>query len=63
LRLLLLAVYGLTVAGFFIALRRLLCSHCMNFACPLNKVGVDIRRAFLKLNPEIARSWPDGTGQ
>jgi hypothetical protein len=58
-RFLLLAIYGVTVAGFIVALRKLLCAQCMNFACPLNAVNVHVRGVFFELNPEIARSWPE----
>ncbi len=57
LQLFLLVVYSLTVAGFFMTLITFLCSHCMNFACPLNTVKSEIRRGFFERNPGIARAW------
>ncbi|MDA3917214.1 MAG: hypothetical protein PF690_09600 [Deltaproteobacteria bacterium] len=34
-----------------------LCSQCMNFACPMNRVKDEVRRDFLKRNPIIAKAW------
>ncbi len=53
----LLAVYLITVVSFYLTLRRSYCSECMNFACPLNIVGEDVRSEFFKRNPVIARAW------
>lgn len=52
-----LLVYAITTAGFFMTLKLFLCSQCMNFACPLNTVADEVRRAFFKRNPEVARAW------
>ncbi len=57
LQIFLLIVYLLTVAGFFMTLRTFLCSQCMNFACPLNRVEDEVRRDFFKRNPIIAKAW------
>ncbi len=53
----LLSVYVISVAGFFMTLKTFLCSQCINFACPLNKVPKNIRNAFLERNPTIAKAW------
>lgn len=53
----LLAVYLLTVVSFYLTLQRSYCSECMNFACPLNKVDVQVRAEFFKRNPTIAQAW------
>ncbi len=53
----LLLVYLITTAGFFMTLNMFLCSQCMNFACPLNTVANEVRRAFFKRNPEVAQAW------
>jgi hypothetical protein len=53
----LLAVYALASAGFFATLKIHLCSQCMNFACPLNSVQDETRRAFFARNPQIAQAW------
>ena len=42
----LLIVYALTTASFFVTLQVFLCSQCMNFACPLNRVDDEIRGSF-----------------
>lgn len=43
----LLVVYLLTSAGFVVTLKMYSCTQCMNFACPMNGVPDDVRRAFL----------------
>ncbi|MDO9514536.1 MAG: hypothetical protein Q7J01_00350 [Syntrophales bacterium] len=53
----LLPVYLLTTVGFFMTLRRCLCSQCINFACPLNTVDDAVRRDFFDRNPGIAKAW------
>ena len=57
----LLAVYLLATAGFFMALRRYLCSQCINFACPLNTVDDTVRRGFFDRNPGVAKAWGSDT--
>ena len=57
---LLLALFILTTASFFVALRRSFCTKCMNFACPLNQVEENIREAFFKRNPVVAEAWEKG---
>lgn len=52
----LLIVYLLTVGGFFMTLKTYLCSRCMNFACPLNTVADEVRSAFFKRNPVVAKA-------
>lgn len=49
--------YTLASVGFFWFLKRVFCSHCMNFACPLNGVGATGRAMFLARNPQIAEAW------
>lgn len=46
----------LTVIGFFL-LRIFLCTKCMNFACPFNKVDKKVRKLFFKNNPAIKKAW------
>ena len=57
LQLFLLLVYLVTVAGFFMTLKSFLCTQCINFACPLNRVGEDVRALFFERNPRIAEAW------
>jgi len=54
-----LSVYVVSCAGFFSMLKRLLCSQCVNFACPLNGVDDAVRQAFFARNPAIAGAWRD----
>lgn len=60
-QLLLLILYLATLAGFFMTLRRFLCTRCMNFACPLNNVRSEVRAKFLERNPGIAEAWTKRT--
>lgn len=53
----LLLVYGITTAGFFMTLINFFCVQCMNFACPLNRVEMDMRNEFFKQNPIVGRAW------
>jgi hypothetical protein len=53
----LLSVYVITTAGFFMTLKIFLCSRCMNFACPLNRVAEATRIDFLMQNQMVAEAW------
>jgi len=54
-------LYLLTTTGFFMTLKLFFCSRCMNFACPLNTVTIEVRKVFFERNPDIAKAWPDYT--
>ena len=54
---LLLVLYVLLNTGFFAALRTFLCSRCMNFACPLNRVKGSVRALFFERNPSAEKGW------
>jgi len=41
----------LAVLQFFYILKFYYCSRCVNFACPFNRVSIEIRRAYLDKNP------------
>jgi len=56
-KLFLLIVYLIATAGFFMTLKTYLCSHCMNFACPLNSVSGVIRNQFFDKNPPVSKAW------
>jgi len=58
---LLLGLYVLLTAGFFVTLKMFLCSQCMNFACPLNGVPDPARTLFFARNPVVAEAWGVGT--
>jgi hypothetical protein len=53
----LLVVFSLTAASFYVTLRHSYCSQCMNFACPLNNVGTQVRAEFFSRNPAVAKAW------
>ena len=57
---LLLVVYLIVNAMFFMMLKHFFCSKCMNFACPLNCVDDTAKTLFLQRNPSVAAHWPDG---
>lgn len=46
-----------TTAGMGLLMARTMCSRCMNFACPFNRVELNIRKAFFNRNPTIANAW------
>jgi hypothetical protein len=54
---LLLALFAASVAGMGALMFRLMCSHCMNFACPLNRVDRKTRDLFFARNPVVAKAW------
>ncbi len=45
------------IAAFFVYMQASMCNQCMNFACPLNRVGQTTRRAFWERNPRIRKAW------
>lgn len=53
----LLGLYVLLTTGFFVTLKRSLCSRCMNFACPINGVPEADRQKFWECNPVVGRAW------
>ena len=60
---LLFATYVVSTIGFFLTLRTFLCSQCMNFACPLNRVDEKVRDLFFKRNPEVGKAWGVDTNE
>jgi hypothetical protein len=56
---LLLALFAALVIVMGTVMGRLMCSWCMNFACPLNCVDPSTRALFFNWNPQIAEAWKD----
>jgi hypothetical protein len=54
---LLLALFVLCVAAAGTAMKTLMCSQCINFACPLNGVDDEVRQGFWARNPIVAEAW------
>ena len=54
-------LFVMTGYGFYLTMQRGMCSRCMNFACPLNRVNEEIRGSFFERNPDIAKAWGHGT--
>lgn len=52
-----LVIYSIALTAALTYLRRGMCMQCINFACPLNRVGSKTRASFLQMNPKIARAW------
>jgi hypothetical protein len=48
---LLLLGFSLASGAFYALLRRLFCTRCANFFCPLNRVPLELRARFWELNP------------
>jgi hypothetical protein len=42
---------------FFYLMRKVMCSQCINFACPSNIVDKKIQQKFFKHNPRIREAW------
>jgi hypothetical protein len=53
----LLTLFTVTVVGMAAVMSRRMCAHCMNFACPLNRVDRPTREMFFDRNPVVARAW------
>ncbi len=56
----LLVMYVLTTVGAAVTLQMSFCSQCINFACPLNRVGDATRQEFFGRNPTVAQAWKEG---
>ena len=56
-QLLLILLYLIVTIGFFIILTVFMCSQCMNFACPLNRVDKKVRDQFFDKNPTVGKAW------
>jgi hypothetical protein len=54
---LLLALFAAAVAAMGTLMLRTMCSRCMNFACPLNRVDAQTRDLFFARNPVVAEAW------
>jgi hypothetical protein len=60
---LLLALFAGLVVGMAALMGRLMCSRCMNFACPFNHVDQATREMFFIRNPVVAQAWgQNGSG-
>jgi hypothetical protein len=55
--LLFLVIYLILIIPGVILLNLFLCTQCMNFACPLNKVKKEVRDVFFEKNPSIKKAW------
>jgi len=53
----LLSLYFATLAAFWSTMTIFLCSRCMNFACPLNRVSETDRQIFFSRNPSVSQAW------
>jgi hypothetical protein len=58
----LLVLFTLLVVVMGMAMSRLMCAKCINFACPLNRVDPAVRSLFLAQNPRIDEAWIEHQG-
>jgi hypothetical protein len=54
---LLLILFVVSAIGMGTLMGTLMCNHCMNFACPLNRVDQAVREDFFDRNPIVAKAW------
>ena len=52
-----LIVYLILTVVCFYYMRTYMCNHCINFACPANRVDKKIRDNFFDHNPQIRDAW------
>jgi len=45
--------------NFIFRLKKSVCSQCINFSCPLNKVSKEIVDAYLRKNPVMKEAWEE----
>ncbi|MFO7841423.1 MAG: hypothetical protein R6V48_04615 [Fidelibacterota bacterium] len=55
----LLGIYIVLIIILKLLLKRHYCSRCINFACPFNNVGKEVRNRFFSKNPIIETAWKD----
>lgn len=53
----LLGIYSILIIVAYFLLKRYYCSHCINFACPLNNVEKEIREKFYAKNQIAKDAW------
>ncbi|MBD3352034.1 MAG: hypothetical protein GF364_11160 [Candidatus Lokiarchaeota archaeon] len=51
------AIIGIMLWLLF--LQTMICTDCINFSCPLNKVPDEIRNKFIQKNPIIKKAWEE----
>jgi len=56
---LLLALFAVATISMAALMGRLMCAHCMNFACPFNRVNQATRQAFFFRNQVISEAWEE----
>lgn len=52
-----LGLYFVFIVLSKLALNKYYCTHCINFACPLNNVNEEIRNKFFSKNPVVNEAW------
>lgn len=45
------------MASWYVMMRRNVCSACVNFSCPLNKVPKNVVDCYLERNPAMRNAW------
>ena len=54
---LLMTLYTVLVILWKWLLKRNYCTQCFNFACPLNRTDITLRKQFLSQNPSLQSAW------
>jgi hypothetical protein len=56
---LMLLLLGTTISGIFFTIKLLtrICTRCVNFSCPLNRVPTMVVDEYLKINPAMKEAW------
>jgi len=52
-----LGLYFVFIVLSKLALNKYYCTHCINYACPLNNVNEEIRSKFFSKNPIVREAW------
>ncbi|MBD3197586.1 MAG: hypothetical protein GF317_21205 [Candidatus Lokiarchaeota archaeon] len=54
-----LIIYIIALILWLISVQTLVCTDCINLACPLNRVPENIRNEFINRNPIIKKAWEE----
>jgi len=52
-----LIIYSISLVSWIIIVQKRVCTDCINFACPLNRVPREIMTQFMNKNPLIKKAW------
>ncbi|MFO7795061.1 MAG: hypothetical protein ACQERB_17610 [Promethearchaeati archaeon] len=52
-------IYAISIVLWILSIQSNVCTDCVNFACPLNRVPKDIKNRFMEKNPVIKKAWEE----